>query len=215
MSRVECRSPSAPPRLPPARHRPRDVICGPWSRRMVGERWPERQQRGVMDGLLRTRRRDARSRCERRRRERDRVREGNRRRGQRRHADIRSRGVRDLDLTARILQALHEAGRAVTAGDHRGEISTRFFWKKEGAPTPPVRECAAPASSCRSSAPTSSNSQPPIGGRQSHRALDNLSSRPCGPWVPDLSSLNARSSGTRNTDLGLARDRQSKCAQVG
>jgi hypothetical protein len=50
MSRVECRSPSAPPRLPPARHRPRDVICGLWSRRMVGERGRQRQQRGVMDG---------------------------------------------------------------------------------------------------------------------------------------------------------------------
>jgi len=62
------------------------------------------------------------------------------------------------------LEAPSEASRRCDRARRPRRYQHSLFWEKEGAPTPPVRECAAPASSWNSSAPTSSNSQPPIGG---------------------------------------------------
>jgi hypothetical protein len=53
----------------------------------------------------------------------------------------------------------------VTARGDRDDVNTLYVLGERGGAHAPVRECAAPASSWRSSASTSSNSQPPIGGR--------------------------------------------------
>jgi len=74
-----------------------------------------------------------------------------------RFCHAKQRSLRE-DADTIIARVRRQPPRGFTRARHE-----RSLREKKGAPTPPVRECAAPASSWNSSAPTSSNSQPPIG----------------------------------------------------